>query len=56
MQAGKEHGYVGLGEFEAYISHVCLSVTKAKNHVYSSQTNSFCEEKKQANESSINWY
>lgn len=54
-QVGKEHGCVGLGEFEAYISHVCLSVTKAMNHIYSSQTNSFCEDKKQANESSVKY-
>lgn len=54
-QVGKEHGCVGLGEFEAYISHVCLSVTKAMNHIYSSQTNSFCEEKKQTNESSVKY-
>jgi len=49
-------GYVVLGdlshlhldpwELEVYISHVCLSGTKAMNHVSSSQTNSFCEEKK----------
>lgn len=57
------HGYVLLGdpshlyldpwELEVYISHVCLSGAKAMNHVSSSQTNSFCEEKKQTNESSI---
>lgn len=45
-----------LEEFEMYISYGRLSVTKAMNHVYSCQTNSFCEEKKQANESSISWH
>lgn len=52
-QVGKEHGYVDLGEFEVYASHECLSVTKAMNHIYSCQTNSFFEEKKQARALSI---
>lgn len=49
------HLYLEPWEHELYISHVCLSGTKAMNHVSSSQTNSFCEEKKQINESSVTY-
>lgn len=51
------HGYVVLGEpshlyldpweLEVYISHVCLSGTKAMNHVSSSQTHSVRRKSKQ---------